>query len=43
MIDIIQTDYKYHKINDTKSIFQDMFCINNAIAKIDNNKLQIML
>ena len=36
---IIQTHYKYHKLNKTINIFQEQFCINEAIAKIQNNTL----
>ena len=36
---IVQTHYKYHKLNETISIFQEQFCINEAIAKIRNNTL----
>ena len=40
---IIHTHYKYHKINSTLNTFKEIFCINNAIAKIENNTLYIML
>ena len=40
---IIHTHYKYHKINGTLNTFKEIFCINNAIAKIENNILYIML
>ena len=40
---IIQTHYKKHKLNDTTQQFQELFCINNAIAKIHNNQLNILI
>ena len=40
---IITTHYKIHKLNGTLLKFQQNFCINNAIATIRNNKLQIAL
>ena len=38
---ILNAHYKLHKLNDTLTQFQQLFCINNAIAKIHNGKLQI--
>ena len=40
---IIHTHYKYHKINGTLNTFKELFCINNALATIENNTLHIML
>ena len=40
---ILTAHYKLHKLNETLTLFQQLFCINNAIAKIDNGKLQILL
>ena len=40
---IIQIHYKYHKTNGTVNIFTELFCINNALVKIENNKLHISL
>ena len=40
---IIHTHYKHHKINGTLNIFKELFCINNAVAKIENNILHITL
>ena len=40
---ILTAHYKLHKLNETLTLFQQLFCINNAIAKIDNAKLQILL
>ena len=31
---ILTAHYKLHKLNDTSTLFQQLFCINNAIAKI---------
>lgn len=38
---IIKTHYKYHKIND--ELFEELFCINNALAKLEDNRLRIMI
>ena len=40
---IIQTHYKYHRINGTLNIFQELFCIKQAIAKIENKTVIIVL
>ena len=40
---IIQIHYKYHKTNGTINIFKELFCINKALAKVENNKLHISL
>ena len=40
---ILTAHYKLHKLNDTLTLFEQLFCINNAIAKICNGKLQILL
>ena len=40
---IITTHYKIHKTNGTLFKFQQNFCINDAIATIRNNRLQIAL
>ena len=34
---IVQTDYKYHKFNDTINVFQEHFYINHALATVQNN------
>ena len=34
---IILAQYKKHKLNDTLDTFQYQFCINEALAKIENN------
>ena len=39
---IIHTHYKVHKVNRTLTKFKELFCINKAIATINNNKLQIV-
>ena len=36
---IIQTHHKHHKLNDTINIFQELFCINDALAKVENDQL----
>ena len=38
---VILAHYKEHKLNDTLDIFQYQFCINEALAKIENNLLTI--
>lgn len=40
---ITLTHYKKHKLQDTLQTFHDQFCINNAIAKLQNNSLTILL
>ena len=40
---ILTAHYKLHKLNETLPTFQKLFCINNAIAKIDNSKLKLVL
>ena len=40
---ILNAHYKLHKINDSLNQFQELFCINNAIAKLDNIQLKIQL
>ena len=32
---ILTAHYKFHKLNDTLNHFQELFCINSAIAKLD--------
>ena len=39
---ILNTHFKVRKINDTVQQFQNSFCINNALAKIENTKLKIL-
>ena len=36
---IILAHYKKHKLNETLDIFQNQFCINEALAKLENNLL----
>ena len=36
---IIHTHYKYHKLNETLNIFQELFSIKEALAKLENNLL----
>ena len=38
-----KTHYKYHKVHDTLDTFTELFCINNALAKLEDNKLWIIL
>ena len=40
---ILTAHYKLHKLNETLPAFQELFCINNALAKIHNGNLQITL
>ena len=40
---IILAHYKKHKQNDTLDIFQNQFCINETVAKIENNTLKILI
>ena len=36
---IILAHYKKHKLKETLDIFQNQFCINEALAKLENNLL----
>ena len=36
-LNTILAQYKKHKPNDTLDTFQYQFCINEALAKIENN------
>ena len=36
---IIQSHCKNHKLNDTINQFEAIFCINEALAKIENDSL----
>ena len=40
---ILTAHYKLHKLNETLPTFQQLFCINNALAKIYNGELQIII
>ena len=40
---ILTEHYKLHKLNETLPTFQQLFCINNALRKIYNGKLQIII
>ena len=40
---ILNAHYKLHKLIDTLTKFQQLFCVNNALAKIHNSKLQILI
>ena len=37
---ILTAHYKLHKRNETLPVFQQLFCLNNALAKIHNDKLK---
>ena len=40
---ILQIQYKKHKLQDTLDTFRGHFCINEALAKIHNNILTVIL
>ena len=40
---ILNTHYKIHKLDGTLTKFQQPFGINNAMAKIHNNNLKVLL
>ena len=40
---ILTAYYKQHKLNEMLPLFQQLFCINNALARINNGKLQVTL
>ena len=37
---ILNVHFKVHKLNDTIQQFQNLFCINNALAKIEKINYQ---
>ena len=39
---LITAHYKLHNLNDTLTLFQQAFCINNVIATIQNGRFQIL-
>ena len=41
--EILTAHYNLYKLNETLPAFQELFCINNALAKIHNGKLQLTL
>ena len=43
MQNVLHTNYKVNKTNGTITNFEQLFCINNAIATIHNNTLQIQI
>ena len=38
----LNAHFKIHRLNDTLQQFEKLFWINNALAKIENNKLTIL-
>ena len=40
---ILPVHYKKHKLQDTLDRFRELFCINEALAKIQNNTLTTLL
>ena len=40
---IIHTNFKYHKLNETLNAFQELFCIKQVMAKIENNLLIMLI
>ena len=39
---ILNVHFKIHQINDTLQQFEKTFCMNNALAKLQNTKLIIL-
>ena len=39
---ILNAHFKIHQINDTLQQFEKTFCMNNALAKLQNTKLIIL-
>ena len=40
---MLNKHYEYHKLNNTLNQFQDLFCIVNTLAKIENNQLLLLI
>ena len=40
---IINTHSKHHKLNETLNIFQELFCVKETIAHLENNLLIMQL
>ena len=40
---ILTAYYKEDKLNEMLPLFHQLFCINNALARINNGKLQVTL
>ena len=40
---ILNAHYKLHKLNETLALFQQLFCINNTVARINIGKIQVTL
>ena len=40
---ITNKHYKYHKLNEMLNIFQELFCVKEAITKLENNLLTMQI
>ena len=40
---ILRPHYKHHKLRNTVNLFQEKFCINEVLAKVEHNTLKIFL
>ena len=39
----LRPHYKHHKLKNTVNLFEDKFCINEVLAKVEHNTLKIFL
>ena len=39
----LRTHYKHRKFKNTLNFFEEKFCINEALAKVEHNSLKIFL
>ena len=40
---MLNAHYKYHKLNNALNQFKNGFCIDNALVKIENNQLILLI
>ena len=40
---ILRTHYQNHKLKNTVNLFEEKFCINEALAKVEHNTLKVFL
>ena len=40
---ILRPHYKHHKLKNTVNLFEEKFCINEVLAKVEHNTLKIFL
>ena len=40
---ILRTHYQHHKLKNTVNVFEEKFCVNEALAKVEHNTLKVFL